>query len=447
MKKFRIFSYLSAIFAVLFVAGQHSALETIGSLFALVSGLGIVPGFVLGACNELTAFRLAVESLPDNVLRSPAFARANFFRNAFPSGEFVQNQGVTRSTFTIKPSAPSDDQSLWTTVTASGGITTPGCSPTFEDIGVGFFETTYSPKERNFRGPIVCKEHFEYQQAIDQFIEGYIMQLRQWLALTWEFGIRGDIMRLGDVFIDGTKYVGPNALLTAPVASQGLSQDMLDLVATDRINLGVTQGVDNGDYVLNGNAGPIYPLYINMVESQHILRSNPHMRDDAHWASATHQGAGDFGLWQALGTTRTIGNFRHVTTNMEPRFNYTSTGYVTVPPFKDITVVGTDQEIFTTAYKNAPYAAALVPIPSGMTIEAVRPQNAGLAFDMSNYNGELEFITGGERICDPGVYDPRHEKGRHFAKIIYAAAPKFQHSMATVIYKRCAITQDLIFCS
>src|SRR4029077_715314 len=180
------------------------------------------------ACAELTAFRIAVESLEDGVLDSPEFARMNYFRNLFPAGEFVRNQGTTRSNFTIKPSMPTDDQSLWTTVAISGtssGITTPGCDPTYEDIGVDFFERTYSPKERNFRGPVICREHFEYQHSIDQFIDGYIFQMRQWIAATWEFGLRGDAMRLGDWFIDGVKYVGPNAATTAPRAYQGLSQD------------------------------------------------------------------------------------------------------------------------------------------------------------------------------------------------------------------------------
>src|SRR5947208_3081618 len=108
MKKFKIFSYLAAIVLVLFTAGQHSLLETAGALFALISGFGISPSFVFGACSELTAFRIAVESLEDGVLDSPAFQRANFFRNVFPAGEFVQNQGTTRSNFTIKPSAPTD---------------------------------------------------------------------------------------------------------------------------------------------------------------------------------------------------------------------------------------------------------------------------------------------------------------------------------------------------
>lgn len=402
------------------------------------------------ACAELTAFRIAVESLEDGVLQSPEFARMNYFRNLYPAGEFVRNQGVTRSNFTIKPSMPSADQSLWTDVAISGtysGLTTPGCSPTYEDIGVDFFERTYTPKERNFRGPVICREHFEYQHSIDDFINGYIFQMRQWIAATWEFGLRGDSMRLGDWFVDGVKYTGPNAAATAPRAYQGLTQDILDLVAVDRIGIGVTPGTMNGEYVINGNAGPIYPLYIDMVASQQILKANPHMRDDSRFASEGAQGGGDFGLWRALGSNRTIGNFRHVSTNVAPRFNYTGGAYVVVSPYKDITAVGTDQEIITTAYKNAAFEAAIMAVPSGFTIEAVRPQNAGLAFDMKNYNGDLTFITGGERICDPAVYDPRHDKGRHFAQIIYAAAPKYPHNIAVVVYKRCPVTADYVFCS
>lgn len=400
------------------------------------------------ACTELTAFRMAVESLEDGVLESPTFARMNYFRNLFPTGEFVQNQGTTRSNFTIKPSMPSADQSLWTTVAVSGGISTPGCDPTYEDIGVDFFERTYSPKQRSFRGPVICREHFQYQHSIDTFIDGYIFQMRQYLAATWEFGLRGDVMRLGDWFVDGVKYAGSNAAATAPKAYQGLTQDMLDIVATDRIGIGVTQGTSNGDYVINGNAGPIYPLYVDMNDSQQILKANPHMRDDARFASEGAQGSGDYGLWRALGSTRTIGNFRHVTTNIAPRFNWTGgTGYIAVSPYKDITAVGTDQEILTTAYKNAPFAAALQAVPSGFRVEAVRPQTAGLNFNMENYNGELEFITGGERICNPAIYDPLHEKGRHFAKIIYAAAPQYPHNLGVVVYKRCPVTTDYVFCS
>jgi hypothetical protein len=184
-----------------------------------------------------------------------------------------------------------------------------------------------------------------------------------------------------------------------------------------------------------------------MVDSQQILKANPHMRDDARFASEGAQGSGDFGLWRALGSIRTIGNFRHVTTNIAPRLNFTGGTYVVVSPFKDITQVGTDQEILTTAYKNAAFGVAIQAVPSGMRIEAVRPQTAGLNFDMMNYNGDLQFITGGERICNPAIYDPQHTKGRHFAEIIYAAAPQYPHNMSAIVYKRCPVTTDYVYCS
>jgi hypothetical protein len=243
------------------------------------------------------------------------------------------------------------------------------------------------------------------------------------------------------------KITGPNAAATAPRAFQGLSQDMLDIVAQDRINIGVSPGEENGDYVLNGNAGPIYPLFVNMKDSGQIVKSNSTIRDDFRYATEGLDNTGEGSLWKALGSNRTIGNFRHVPTNIEPRFNFTGSAYVSVAPFKDITQVGTDQEIIRTEYKNAAFAAALVPVPSGMTVEAVRPQTAGLNFDMANYNGDLTFEVGGYRICDPAVYDPRGEKGRHFASIVYAAAPKYPHNMAVIVYKRCASTSNLIFCS
>lgn len=446
MKRFKLFTYLGAILGVCLLAGQHTAAETIVSLLALIGGLGITPGFSLGACAELDAFRVATESLDQEITRSPRLGRAMFFRNMFPKDTFVQNQGTTRSTFTIKPSEPADNQALWTTVAVSGGLTTPGCDPTYEDIGVDFFERTYSPKRRDFRGPVLCREHFTFQHAIRDFIEGYVDELGQVLARTWEFGIRGDIMRLGDWFVDGTKTTGPNAAATAGRAFEGISQEQLDEVAVDAINTGVVPS-GNGGYVLDGDNGPIYPLYIGMQASAQILKANSTIRDDARYASMGQGTDSDLSLWKAIGSNRVIGNFRHVTTNIPPRFNFTGGVYVPVSPFKDIADVGTDQEVLTTAYKNAPFEAAILAVPSQFTIEVVRPQTAGLNFEAANYNGEWQFITGGERICNPAVYDPRHEKGRHFAAIQYAARPKRPHDAKILVFKRCAPASGAVFCS
>lgn len=143
-----------------------------------------------------------------------------------------------------------------------------------------------------------------------------------------------------------------------------------------------------------------------------------------------------------------IGNFRHIPTNIAPRFNFTGGVLVPVSPFKTITAVGTDQEILTDAYKNAAYGAALVPLPSTFTAEIVKPATGGLNWDVNkDYNGEFSFYTGAERICDPAEYDPEHHKGRHFSSIFYAPRPERIHDTKVIVYRRCAQTSNAIYCS
>lgn len=409
---------------------------------------GILRQQECGACAELTAFRTATEYLSDYIGRSPRLGRAMFFRNLVPKGIFTQNTGVTHSTFNIKSSEPTDDNSLFQQVTLVGGLPSPTCDTNYEDIGVGFFERTYGPKKRRFRGPVICKEQLQFLHNPGGFITGYMDEMGLYMSRVFEFAFRSDLMAFGDWFSNGTKTSGPNAIATVGIPSQGLSQGMLDDVAVDLNNTGA--GVPDGrGYVEDGNAGPIYPLYIDAVDSRNIMQANATTRDDLRYASMGKDGEGNFALWKAIGSTRTIGNFRHVPTFIAPRFNFTGGVLVPVAPFKDITAVGTDQEILTTAYKNAVYGAALVALPSTMTAEVVKPATAGLNWDANNdYNGEFTFLTGGERICNPAEYDPEHHKGRHFANIFYAPKPGRIHDTKVVVYKRCAQTTDTrIFCS
>lgn len=434
---------------VLLTAAQHSTYETVGSLIALISGLGINPMISLGACAELNAFRTTTESIDQDIGRSPRLGRAMYWRNLVPKGTFVANQGVLRSTFTIKPTEPKDDPTLWTNVTLDGTTKqpTPACSTSYEDVAVDFYERTYGPKKRLLRGPVICREHLQYQHAIDEFITGYVDELGLYVARIWEFSLRSDIMNFGDWFVDHTKTVGPNAIATVARPFEDLTQDMLEEVAADLINTGASVPDDRG-YVMDGRAGPIFPLYIDMQDSAQLLRANTHIRDDAHFASMGKDNEGNWALWKALGAGRIIGNFRHVPTDIAPRFNYTAGGVLTpVSPFKDISTVGTDQVILTDAYINAGFHGAVVGLPSTMKAEVVTPQNGGLNFDPENYNGDWDFVTGGERICTPAEYDPRHHKGRHFGEIVYAPRPGRIHDSKVIVYKNCGTTTDKIFCS
>lgn len=431
MKKFKILSLLATAGAV---------------TWSLITGHDVFTNlvFAVGACAELTAFRTAVESLDQDILRSRKLGRKMFWYNAIPRGTFVKNQGVTRSTFQIKASEPADDQSLWYNVTLSDGQPNNACDVNYEDIGVSFFERTYGPKKRRFRGPVICRENLTFQHTPEQFLNSYVDEMGRVIARVWEFTLRRDYVNFGNVYVDGTKYSGPNALASAPRAYEGISQDRLDDMASEMIDLGA--GGEAGGYTTFGDEGPIFPLEIDKNSSRQVLNANSTIRDNSRYASMGKGADSDLSFFKAVGASRIIGNFRHMTTNVPLRLNYTGGAWVVVSPFKDITAVGSDGVILTDAFKNAAFEAAIAIVPNAFRADVVTPTNWNFP-DTTNYNGEWDFIVGGERICTPSAYDPQHEKGRHFAKIEYAPAPIEPYLASTYIFKRCSTTKNLIFCS
>lgn len=368
-----------------------------------------------------------------------------FWRNMIPRGTFVKNQGVTRSKFTIKSSEPQDNQSLWYQIALSSGQPSPSCDTNYEDIGVGMFERTYGPKQRRFRGPVICKADLTFQFNPEQFLNDYVDELGRVIARVWEFTLRGDYMAFSNWYVDGVKYSGPNALATLPRAFQGISQTNLNKMATAQINVGAGSDPDGG-YTNLGPNGPIFPLEIDMEDSERVLTANSTIRDDARFASEGKDGMGDFSLWRPIGAMRVIANFRHVPTNIAPRFDFTAGAYSQISPFKDITAVGNDGVILTDAYINADFGAAIMMTPKVFEAEVVTPSDWKFP-NTQNYNGEWQFEIGGNKICDPPVYDPEGERGRHFAKVVYAPSPIYPYLGAVYLYKRCPDTPNLIFCS
>lgn len=445
MKIFKLVSYLVALVTVFCLSGQHTPAENTLSIVALLGGMGYAPTLLMGVCAELTAFRTAVESLDQRVLRSPRLGRANFWRNMVPRGTFMKNVGVTRSTFQIKASEPQDNQALWQAITLSAGIPTPACDTNYEDVGVGYYERTWSPKQRRFEGPVICKADLTYLHEPEQFLNDYVDEMGRYMARVWEFSLRADMLSFANWYVDGVKYAGPNALATLPMAFQGISQSNLNLMATGQINVGAGSDPDGGYTVLGPN-GPIFPLEIDMNDSEQVLTANSQIRDDARFAAMGHDSKADFGLWRAIGCERVIGNYRHVPTNISPRFNFTGGVYVGVSPFKDVSVVGTDGVILTDAYINAAYHVAIQFTPQAFTAEIVLPTDWRWP-NSQNYNGEWEFEIGGYRICNPARFDPEGELGRHFAKLVYAAKPEHPYLAAAYMYKFCKPTTNLIFCS
>lgn len=390
------------------------------------------------ACAELEEFATATEHLEDRILRSPRLGRAKFWWNAVPHGTFIKNKGVTATTFSMKPSEPVDDSAAWTDITLDGtsGQPTPSCSAAFEDIDVGFYRRTYGPKRRDFRGPVLCKRDFTFQHDIDEFLNGYVDEMGRYIMRAWEFALRSDYMAFGDIFVDYTKYPGPHDTLAGiPIPKSSLEQAMLDDIAADLIDVGA--GIpDEMGYVMDGDTAPIFTLYIGNKSSAGILTNNSDLREDARFASMGKSNDDNLALIRALGANRVIGNFRHRTTDIPPRANNVGGTLVPVTPFKDVNDITSNGETLTAAYKAARYEAAIVVVRDVMQADIVTPSDWRFP-TTANYTGSLDFVIGGEKICNPAVYDPQGERGRHFANLEYAPKPKRPYYAKTIWFKRC----------
>lgn len=445
MKHLRLFAYLLALLALFILSPAYPPAIIFAAGLLAIASFGKSPTAILGACAELTAFATATENLDQRILRSSRLGRQSFWRNMIRRGSYPKNTGVVQTTFTIKASEPQDNQSLWTQITLSNNQPTPSCDLNYENVGVGMFPRTFGPKQRRFQGPVICKADLTYMHEPEQFLNDYVDEMGRYIMRVWEFTLRADHIYFGNIYVDGVKYAGPNALATAPRAFQGISQTNLNLMATGQINVGAG-GEENGGYTVLGPNGVIMPLEIDMNDSESVLTANSTIRDDARFASMGHDSRADFGLWRAIGAERVIGNWRHVPTNISPRFDFTAGAYVQISPFKDIAAVGTDGVILTDAYINADFGGAIGMTPEAFQADIVVPSDWRFP-DSSNYNGEWTFEVGAYRICNPPEADPQDEKGRHFSKIVYAPKPLLPYLASMLLYKRCAQSASLIFCS
>lgn len=407
------------------------------------------------ACAELTAFRFATENLLDTIRLNPRLGRRNFWRNMIPSGSFETGKGTTASTFTVKTSEPQDSASNFTTDALSGGVLSGACASTYADIGVGFYERTYSPKVGRYRGPVICKEYLTYAHRAQEFINKYDEEMAGYIARVIEFAVRREYVNFVPHFVDVggtiTRYDGPNAIASVPRPFQGASYDSLQTVAVSLTLTGA--GAQENGYVNIGNGGPIYPVEIDMTTSANILRSNSTIAEYARFASMGMDGEGNTSLFSKFGAGRVIGNVRHVPTDIPIRADFNGGVLSVITPFKDVADITNNDASLTDAYLNADFEAIIFMNPDVFQMDWVLPptwpfRTIDGAPDPMNYMGELIFRAGGREICDDSTtYDPLHEKGRHFGMIRYAPKPNRINSGGVLWVKRCPATSNAIYCS
>jgi len=285
-----------------------------------------------------------------------------------------------------------------------------------------------------------------FQHSPDAFLSAYVQELGKRSKKSWENQLINKYMEISDKCIvtgDGataaiTTDAAGDALEATDLAAVtvDLEQAHLDVIATELIENGASEGDSNGFVTLEAE-GPVFPLVCSMELSNKLATNNSELRSDLRYAEPSQ-------LLKRLGASRVLGNFRHVPQVTMPRFTHDGTNYQRVNQYVakaggEAATKGTGYKL-NPSWKTADYEAAIVLNPSVMTTEVVAPASGagGVNFDPVSYNGDWQWVLGGNNICDnaDAGADPLKRLGRHYAEYMAAFAPVRPSDGMVIVFKR-----------
>lgn len=374
---------------------------------------------------------------------------------------FPENTGTEQTVTTLNNSEPPTVTPVWNGISLINGSSNAPCNVTYNDVTWGFNTRVYEPENLGLDGPVMCKDEFTFDWMTDEFINHYVDQLAYVTKRTWSNRYQEHFMSITPKLIcngSNTTYPGATlapgqaqATLPAIQATSQLTQDYLDGQMYNLIYTGATQAQpDAKGYITLGPDGPVFPLLIGPEMSKTLSLQAGASQYGALFSAGTAQLEASE-LMKNIGATKVLFNYRHIISLTPPRFNWNGTAYVRIEPFliMPATGAGTGAPV-NPLWLTAAYEAAFILHPLVMRTEMVQPEvNAGgLPFDPTNYFGDWQFITGGERIF-PGAtcFDPLHKYGRHFAEFKHAIRPIFPDYGRTIIFKRCIASPFSVGCS
>ena len=400
--------------------------------------------------------RVNVEHLGTEIhsIPSPATPFFNFVKR----GTFTKNTGVNHTTFIAGRIEPTSKSAGWSDISFSGtgglaGIAGAVCQDTYTDVPVGFTEKTFAPRKLSLKGPPICKDQITFTHNPMGFIQGhYVPSLANYVKRKIDLEFRDQTIKLGNklsivssALSNSGAYKTGLTLPTVAPTSQ-LNWDWLDKIAATMISAGATNA-DEAQIEL-GPDGPVFPIFIGLEMLNRLTTNVPAIRGDFQYA---FEGKGEMAMaLKAIGASRQIKNYRFAPVTHPPRYNHTGGILVEVDAFEDSALTHGTGQVEAAAYTNAEYEAAIIPHIQQWQADVVTPDNAGLNFDVSNWSGDWDFITGANNMVLNGgtaCFDPRHKWGAHFSEYVYAPEPIHTQFGWTLIFKRCQNDQAVTACT
>lgn len=392
-----------------------------------------------GCSTPFDALRFATEALGNEIYRRASYKSP--WLNLIPRGPGERNKGTVFSSFTLGRIEPTADEETWAAVSVDDANK---CSVTYNAVDWGHTERTHSPERIGLRGPTICQDDLMWGHNPDQFLTGYLHQLGIRSKRTVENRLLFKFMQQADKVVADSNYARvAQTTLVLDEATSELTQEMLDQTALELNEDGASEGANSAGWINLGEGGVEYPLLIGQKASARLLKNNSELRNDARYAFPNE-------LFKKMGASRVINNFRHIINLFPPRYTYANGTYTRVNTWE--MVPGTKGNIarIRSAWRSAPFEAALSLNPDVIHQEVFRPVNmaAGLKWNPKSYFGEWEWITGGREIQeDADCFDPRKKLGAHFGEYLHAIktiAPEFGRM---IIFKRCEDDFTEVTCS
>lgn len=454
-------------------------------------------------CDVLGAFRYATEDLSTTIHEQAQYM--SMWMNLVPKGTLKLNAGTRFVNFGIGNTEPITTVGAWKQMALSrdragcqqgiddgreGETGVDGlCTNQWQEVAWGSTELDYGPEYWQLKGPLVCRAELQFSHNIDQYLLSYVRKLRIRAQREWENNYAFNTARYSrqavatghfsnswnaasnySLTITGTDPSDPTYVQTlkfgtvVPLkkATSLLTQQMLEFVADELIDLGATDPDEHG-FISLGDDGPIFSVYISSALSLNILRANSELRQDYRYADPQQ-------LIKRLGAKRIIGNWRHIINQREWRFSYTSGGvpdgdaddtgtYTFIEPFvdsADVNAYGTPiagrgrYMSPNKLWRDAQYGSVFVLSRELWTSEVTseRSSAGGLSFPNTGGMGEFKFVTGAYKFGTADANcadDPLEDKGRHFATFMHAPSPNpmavFQYGWI-IFYDRTSIKRD-----
>ena len=362
------------------------------------------------------------------------------------------------TTFQIGRSLPTTDTPEFVPVTTS---TTDTCSVTYNDVPVGFNALNFRPEVFGWQGPNICADNLYYEFERTAFLNKYMAAMKKNVDWTIEHryeAIYDHYVPKASaaptlVFTDpATGYPGQTPdLSTLTHTTCQLTQQMLDQAAAKLIEEGAMEGAFSDDWVRWGPNGPEFVLQIGLEMSANILKQASELRADYRYAE---MGMGQQGssIIKRLGTSKVIGNFRHLVVQLPPRYNWVggSEGYRRIPTY--VSVPGTEglKSVLNPEWLSADYEGVRVLHPEvfrDLIIPPVLSSGGMTTWEPRNYLGVWQFVTGAYKFQSGGCVDPLEKYGRHFAEFHHAPEPLRQDVGLLIIARRCTNTSECVQCT